>query len=156
MSRNSKEEKKEIHKEVKCLECGKSFIRKSRNNMFCCRKCQLRYNNKHKSEKKLHEMECRWCHKKFITYSKNARYCCTQCRLASNARKCRKHGLDRPFSEITPYLIHKYYQEGMPPKEIASILRRNIQSIEKALETPLKPEEQKSVDYYFHKYVKRK
>lgn len=52
------------------------------------------------------------------------------------------------ITPLTPYLAQKWAGEGMRLKEIAAILNRNKQEIQRALEKPLHPEDYACMERY--------
>lgn len=97
------------------------------------------------------------CGKMFEPNCHRQIYCCRKCRVQVTNENYRKRvervpfikgGTNRPFTESTVYLIHKWYREGMSRKAIANMLQRDIKQIEYALLTPLSEGEKTLIDLY--------
>lgn len=56
--------------------------------------------------------------------------------------------LNRPYTRDTVYLVHKWTQEGMTVSQIARLLSRSEESVAAALNRPLRPAEEKSLNAY--------
>lgn len=57
-----------------CLYCGKSFIAKSKRQIFCCTSCAAKYHNKKRRPNKPPK-NCVICGKEFIPWNKNQVTC---------------------------------------------------------------------------------
>ena len=79
--------------------------------------------------------------------AKKQLYCCSKCRWEANNRKRKRKreyrkrepapGPNRPYTDDTIYLIHKWYREGMDSKEIGKLLMRSEENVRQALREPL-------------------
>ena len=56
--------------------------------------------------------------------------------------------LNRPYTPDTVYLIHKWHREGMKVKEIAELLNRSVENVQKALRKPLTRGQEKILKEY--------
>lgn len=87
-------------------------------------------------------------------------YCCSKCRWEANNRKRKrkrpyhkrqpelKPDLNRPYTDDTIYLVHKWHREGMDSKEIADLLMRSEENVRRALREPLTSEQEKTMEEY--------
>lgn len=63
---------------------------------------------------------------------------------------------NREFTPDTVYLIHKWSTEGWSTKEIAYILARSMQSVQKALDTPITRVQKNTIKEYLYPKNKRR
>ena len=87
-------------------------------------------------------------------------YCCSKCRQEANNRKRKrkrpyhkrqpelKPDLNRPYTDDTIYLVHKWHREGMDSKEIAELLMRSEENVRQALRKPLARGQEKAIIEY--------
>lgn len=61
-----------------CEECGKEFIKKRKNQRFCCSACLIK--NKNKMNRKITIKTCKVCGKKFESSKKFILYCSEECK----------------------------------------------------------------------------
>lgn len=90
--------------------------------------------------------------------AKKQLYCCSKCRWEANNRKRKRKreyrkrepapGPNRPYTDDTIYLIHKWHKEGMDSKEIADLLMRSEENVRRALREPLTSEQEKTMEEY--------
>lgn len=98
--------------------------------------------------------QCAICGKDFEPRQRNHIYCGYRCRLQREYD--RRKGIASvkveqeraEMTELTPYLCQKWRREGMAVRQIADILRRSTESVRKALDVPLAPEEYRKMEEY--------
>lgn len=85
-------------------------------------------------------------------------YCCSKCRQEANHRKRNRKreyrkrepapGPNRPYTNDTIYLVHKWHREGMSVEEIAGLLMRSEENVREALRRPLTSEQEETMSEY--------
>lgn len=112
-----------------CEECGNPL--KCYQTRFCSRACTGAHN--YKKLPILHKI-CKVCGKKFDTKVAKQQCCCTSCGNTGKTNKTTKSEYDRPYEKETKYLILMWYNggKGNSKVEIAQILGRSLESVEKA------------------------
>lgn len=70
--------KEKVKVTAKCEECGKKFIKKRKNQRFCCSACLIK--NKNKMNRKITVKTCKVCGKKFESSKKFILYCSDECK----------------------------------------------------------------------------
>ena len=66
--------------EIKCPNCEKKFIPKSRLNKWCSYECNYEYKRKHYKKKTIQKKKiCKNCKKEFLTHVNNQIFCCIGC-----------------------------------------------------------------------------
>jgi ribosomal protein L37AE/L43A len=120
-------------KETKtCVLCGKILVGKQ--DKYCSRKCTVMYMHV------AHEMgrcENPRCNNEFLKRSKNQRFCCTKCKdTVFGDMTVKINTLNRPFTSQTKSIIKMWYNNGKGNSkvEIAQILGRSLESVEKAFD----------------------
>ena len=101
-------------------ECQKIFVLKKNGQLYCSQKCGNRA-WKLKNVKKWKERD------KTVKFPE---------------------ALSRPFTLDTVYLCHKWHMEGMKVREIAGLLERSEENVQKALDTLLKKGEMEVIRKY--------
>lgn len=113
-----------------CVNCGKPLV--GRQDKYCSRSCTVKYMHV------LHEMgkcENTKCGKEYLKKAKNQRFCCEKCKdIVSMSITVKKDAPNRPYTHETKSLIKMWYNNGKGNSkvEIAQILGRSLESVEKA------------------------
>ena len=137
--------------EKQCPICGKWFYPNRRLRKWCSAEC--RENGiKIQSEKHVYRKICPCCGKEFETNKQFQKYCCRACQKKSytNPYLPDKYviqgeaGLNRPLTADEIMHIHNWHAGGESVWQLAEELRRSEQSIQKALNTPLTPEQRRN------------
>lgn len=160
---------------MNCVVCGEELHGKQRQ--YCSRACEGKA--RRAREKEVHKRVCKYCGAEFEAKSAKRIFCSDDCkqkyhRPASIRRQREKReaekaairaGLPLPRAEcpksreITPttvLLVHKYAAEGMPVGEIAELLDRCMDDVNKALAEPLTSEQERLIRERFVKYKPRR
>ena len=120
----------------RCLVCGKSYTRKSKNHKYCSKKCRRRNEWDKEKIKRLHNRKeiiriCEYCQKRFTTslWHPNAKFCSQKCR----SRYYRVHNrekilvLKRKYNKNEKYLKWKReYDRSYKDKIRYGGLRRKV------------------------------
>lgn len=75
------------------------------------------------------------------------RFYCAHC---SQIMKAASKKSSREFTELTPYLVQKYLLEGMSKKDIADLLDRCVEDVEKASAVKLRKFEYQTMREYLN------
>ena len=130
---------------MKCLTCGKEFSPRRKTQQCCSHACYYTY--QYQKSHPLIRKNCAICGKPFQTRNPKSACCSEMCR--QKKYKPSEHGSrDREFTELTPYLCQKWYQEGMPIRQIAELLDRSKENVIKALAIPLSRAKLKDMEEY--------
>lgn len=91
--------------------------------------------------------KCKRCGNEFKSANPYRSYCnaCSQIRAKVESPKS-----SRELTEITSYLVQKYLLEGMDKREIAQLLDRHIEDIEKAAAVKLRKFEYQTMREYLN------
>ncbi|PWL46846.1 MAG: hypothetical protein DBY45_01890 [Clostridiales bacterium] len=99
------------------------------------------------------------CENWFVPKTAKQKYCCRKCCMSVINRAENKRlreqkklepppDLNRPYTDDTVYLVHKWYREGMDSKEIGDLLMRSEGNVRQALRKPLTHEQEKTMSEY--------
>lgn len=75
-----------------CQNCGKEFKKKTKNQIYCSKKCgdKIRHERYYKHTEYI--LTCKTCGKKFKSNRKNVKYCSSECRNKLNVYICERCG----------------------------------------------------------------
>ena len=83
------------------------------------------------------------------------KYCSKEClkKATAEGRKTdypagSPESLNRPYTDDTIYLIHKWHKEGIKVEEIAELLMRSEENVQVALQSPLTRGQEKAISEY--------
>ena len=99
------------------------------------------------------------CENWFVPKTARQKYCCRKCCMSvlNRAENKRLRGqrklepppdLNRPYTDDTIYLIHKWHKEGIKVEEIAELLMRSEENVRQALREPLTREQEEAMEEY--------
>lgn len=72
-----------LKEKIKCLNCNKTFVPKSRNHKFCSEECGYKhYKNSYVKKTIIEEKECPYCKNKFLKKYHNQKFCSDKCSRA--------------------------------------------------------------------------
>ncbi len=117
--------------EIVCEHCKERFVPKTLNQKYCTHTCQQAAARA--KRKRVATAFCKTCGKAFAPINANHLYCCEDCRPSKHVSQRMEHNLNRPFTQDTVFLVCKWYREGMSVKQLAKLLYRSQESIQKAL-----------------------
>ncbi len=111
-----------------CLNCGEAL--KPSQSKFCSKKCSAEH--RYNGVPTLHKI-CPVCGDSFDTKSKIRIFCSTFC-SDKGKRTRNRESYNRPYTPNTKSIIKLWYNNGKGNSkiEIAQILRRSLESVEKA------------------------
>ena len=96
-------ERNVVKEPIICLHCGKEFIPRSGNQIFCARECSTLYHRRLNNPPK--ERTCARCGKVFTVTKSNQQYCSDECRKKKEYRYSKKIVNDdktNPKKKISP------------------------------------------------------
>jgi hypothetical protein len=105
----------------------------SKQKEFCSPECYKKDRSKSTSI-----VKCELCGKEIKQVNSDVRkYCSPECTYEARkgqplGTKEQKNGYDRPYTKETGYLIRLWHSKGDSKVEIAQILERSLESVEKA------------------------
>ena len=83
------------------------------------------------------------------------KYCSKEClkKATAEGRKTdypagSPESLNRPYTDDTVYLVHKWHREGMDSKEIGDLLMRSEGNVRQALREPMTREQEETMSEY--------
>lgn len=111
---------------MECTECGKILIGNQRK--FCSKSCCGKNNRK-----KVKISICEVCGAEYEVKNWRQKFCSKSCSAKRTRNsKCKDEDLNRPYTSETKYLILMWHRKGNSKVEIAQILGRSLESVEKA------------------------
>lgn len=130
-----------------CKYCGEAFVPKKENQIFCSKECRAKSHHMQEQVQKI----CPICGGLFEAKSRMHVYCSQKCYSKGYYRKRierpAKGGPDRELTPLSVYLIHKDFFAGqMKLSKIAVLYNRSIESVRKALNTPLPPDQEAYIE----------